>query len=527
MKINKNITIVFNCEFPFLPHGQECEVKLNNFFNLISYTYLPLLRMCKNLESEAIPFSFAIAFEGSLCEMLSSTTILKKYIAHLDKTIEFCDDELSRCHKCKKTLKLIQAHKNFLQENKKDLIEYDSNILKQFDIYAQKGCIEIMATTATSAFLPFYINMKEAIAAQIETGKLNYRQFFSGLTSGFWLPGKAGYISGLEKIIRSYGFDYTVVDTKAFLFSDKIPSYGIFSPAMTDSNLVVFAKDMSASDDVIGGKNPYINSAHYLNTNRDIGFELSENYLSKLFNTSHGRRCSGFTYYSQAEGNEIYDITKASEQAKTHAEDFVANRLNKLKQAEEIVSTNIPLSSVFIATSEFMGNRWFEGIKWLENVFKVCAKNPEIQCSLPRDIIKNCKQIETISPFFSSLLDDGYAGGFLNNENDMMYRHIINATERMIDLANRFEHDTGLKRRVLNMAAREIILAQSTIWPLMANTAYGKECAEKTFTEHITSFNRLYDSLGSGVVNTKLLSKREHLYPIFSEINYRSFSQKK
>ena len=108
-----------------------------------------------------------------------------------------------------------------------------------------------------------------------------------------------------------------------------------------------------------------------------------------------------------------------------------------------------------------------------------------------------------------------------------MYRYIVKITERMIDLVEMFPADGSLKERVLNAAAREVLLLQSVYWPLYINDPQLKDFAEKRFVEHVNSFTAAYEALGADSPDAKWLSERESKYPVFKDINYRIFSRKK
>ena len=81
-----------------------------------------------------------------------------------------------------------------------------------------------------------------------------------------------------------------------------------------------------------------------------------------------------------------------------------------------------------------------------------------------------------------------------------MVPRIQKATERMIDLAGRFPNDQGLRERTLNMAAKEVLLAQSIDWPLMVDAQITGEYAAAQYRNHIDTFTAVYESLGSGTI---------------------------
>ena len=63
----------------------------------------------------------------------------------------------------------------------------------------------------------------------------------------------------------------------------------------------------------------------------------------------------------------------------------------------------------------------------------------------------------------------GYAENLLDKSNGWILRYALKAAERMVDLAERFSTDSGLKERCLNLAAKQLLVAQSADWPRMLN----------------------------------------------------------
>ena len=158
-----------------------------------------------------------------------------------------------------------------------------------------------------------------------------------------------------------------------------------------------------------------------------------------------------------------------------------------------------------IISSDFFGKKWCEGLIWLERVFRLINDNEELETMLPSDAANLSKQLYTVKPFFSSFLKSGYADELLTNENDWMYRYIVKITERMIDLVEMFPADGSLKERVLNAAAREVLLLQSVYWPLYINDPQLKDFAERRFVEHVNSFTAAYEARGADSPDAKWL----------------------
>jgi len=87
----------------------------------------------------------------------------------------------------------------------------------------------------------------------------------------------------------------------------------------------------------------------------------------------------------------------------------------------------------------------------------------------------------------------------------------------MSDLVKRFPDEQGLKRRVLNQAAREVLLSQASDWPFIMKMGTTVPYAVKRVKEHIYNFNRIYENLSRNTVNTEWLTgieKRTTSFPM-------------
>jgi 1,4-alpha-glucan branching enzyme len=130
-------------------------------------------------------------------------------------------------------------------------------------------------------------------------------------------------------------------------------------------------------------------------------------------------------------------------------------------------------------------------------------------------------------PAYSSAGFNGYGETWLDVSNDWMYRHLFRALERMIELAERFPDDSGLKERALNQAAREILLAQSSDWPGMLYRQESTDLARSGIEDALRNFTTIYEALGSNYLSTEWLTNLEKRHNIFPHINYRIFRRKK
>ena len=81
----------------------------------------------------------------------------------------------------------------------------------------------------------------------------------------------------------------------------------------------------------------------------------------------------------------------------------------------------------------------------------------------------------------------------------------------------------GLRRRALNQAARELLLAQSSDWAFIMKTGTMVEYAIRRTKEHLLRFGRLNDQVRSGQIDEGWLSYVEGKDNIFPEIDWRVY----
>jgi 1,4-alpha-glucan branching enzyme len=93
----------------------------------------------------------------------------------------------------------------------------------------------------------------------------------------------------------------------------------------------------------------------------------------------------------------------------------------------------------------------------------------------------------------------------------------------MEDLAKKYPSARGLKKRALNQAARELLLAQASDWAFMISGAMAEYGRKRTET-HLARFQDLCKGINGSRVNQALLAKMESLDNIFPQIDYRVFS---
>lgn len=492
-------------------------------FTSISDTYIPLLNLFSKLEAQKVAFKLGMVISAPLCSLLADPQVQKQYIDWLDKRIALGDEELEHN---KNNPELLQNTKDCLKKLKQDKVDftetYEQNLLKKFRYFAEKEYLELIPTAATYSYLPYYIDLPEVLNAQIEAGLHAQRDFFGETGEGFYLP-CLGWATGLEKQLRSYGINYTILDTRAILFSQSPCDTGIFTPVRTNNSLVLFGRDCCTPED-ISGTEGFMRNKVYRSQQRDAGYDLPDESLKTFLCTDSARLQTQLKYWSNE--NTLYNKTLANEQVIKDAEVFYKDKAdklikasNELKEKDAILTCTIP--------AELLGSTWFEGVCWLENIIKLIDEKKQISLALPKEHLQNQFSLQKIEPYPCSAGGAGYSEDLLDNTNNWMMRYVRKASERIIDLTERFPSETGIKARILNLGAKEVLLAQSGSWPKMISSGQHSEYAEKAFKQNIINFSAVFDSLASNTVSTEWLCNLEKADSIFPWINYRIFSKKK
>jgi 1,4-alpha-glucan branching enzyme len=215
------------------------------------------------------------------------------------------------------------------------------------------------------------------------------------------------------------------------------------------------------------------------------------------------------------------------EKALEHARLFLENQTARFSEAVQYMK-EVPVSLCACNADNF-GRFWYEGPQFIEALFRLSGGYREIQFLTPAEYLykQNISGFENSIPEFSSRGTNGYAEMWLDSSNDWLYRHLIRSTDRMIELAERFPDDTGLKERALNQAAREIFLAAASDWPKMLYQEDYAEYARAQIEGSLRNFTTIYEALGSNYISTEWLTTLEKRHNLFPNINYRVFRRKR
>ena len=524
------ISLVLEAHLPFVKefHSEDDlsqSGEEGRFFESVSETFLPLLGVFDRLENDHIPFRLGLAISPILCHMLSDEHMIKKYVYYTDKQIEFGKQEIERTAGQDDLRELAEIYYNRILDRRIAFTErYGKNILKALDFYRRKGRVEILAGSATNAFMPFISHNTESLQAQMEIPMAGYRRLFGSPPQGFWLPA-LGWSSAMEAYLRAYNISYTIVDSHGLLFGNPLPQKGSFYPVKTPNGIFILARDFYAVHEI----EKFSANDLYLDNDRDVGYELPSEIVSQFLSAEGERRRTGYKYWARdSRGrNTVYNPQTACDMAAGHARQFLENTIARLEEASKYME-EAPLC-LYAQNADYFGRCWHEGPHFIESLFRMASGYRDFQFLSPSEYIfkQNLSSFQVVVPEFSSWGFNGYAETWVDVSNDWIYRHLIRSMERMTELAERFPDDTGLKERALNQAAREILLAQSSDWPALLYRQDSTEYARTQAENALRNFTTIYEALGSNYISTEWLTTLERRHNLFPNINYRVFRRKK
>ena len=207
------------------------------------------------------------------------------------------------------------------------------------------------------------------------------------------------------------------------------------------------------------------------------------------------------------------------------ADSFYNSKKAVLEKAKLLMQDKDP-SLVCVIPAEVLGQKWHEGIGFLELVIRTLLLDHNITLTTCNQLIADQFKLDRIEPYPCAKNGLGYGEDLLDSSNSWSFRYLRKASERMVELAERFTGESGLKARLLNIGGKELLLAQSSGYLQMIHDSHLPEWTRERLTGHILNFTTVFDSLASNSISTEWLTNLEEEDCIFPWLNYRIFSKK-
>jgi 1,4-alpha-glucan branching enzyme len=539
------LALILHAHLPFVRHPEHQHfLEEDWFFEAITESYVPLVRMMQRLAGDHVPFKLTISITPTLCAMLQDKLLCERYIRHLDFLIDLTARERRRNRKHPRLRELADFYSEFFCETKRFFVdECKCDLLTSFRELREGGGLEIIASAATHGLLPLLLNASggspEAVRAQVLIGRDVYIDLFATEPAGFWLP-ECAYAPGLESILQEANIRWFVLDTHGLLFGKPRPRRSIYAPCYTPSGPAAFARDSDSSRQVWSAKGGYPGDPAYREFYRDAGFDLATEHFGPVGHDT--RKFSGVKYHritGPGEEKELYDPVAAERVAETQALHFLEERRQQIRQ---ISATGFDPIVVVPFDAELFGHWWFEGPRFLEQSVRQAANENHFRLATPSEYLAANPTQQIIEPAASTWGENGYFEVWLNPSNGWIYPQLQIAAQRMSEVARRYastvvgpglqlsgEDPTGgasslqFVDRILKQLTRELLLAQSSDWAFLIKTGTAREYATKRTIDHLSRFNRLYSQVVTNNVDEEFLRQCESRDNLFPKVNWRYY----
>jgi 1,4-alpha-glucan branching enzyme len=555
MKVG-GFTFVLHSHLPYCrnagrwPHGEEW------IHEAASESYIPLLSALYDLKEEGCTFKLTLGLTPVLVEQLADTLVI-------DHLVEFIEDKIRRAQgDVKRFDKVGEGHLLYLAQFYLDYYQrvltafnerFGRNLVSAFKQLQDEGCLEITTSAATHAYLPL-LERDSSIHGQLHTGKINYKRHFGVEPSSVWLPecgyrpayyvdssGKSYVKPGLESFLAQLGLTCFFAETHTVEGGEPVgkareevigpyasisrrylvplPQYS--EPTQRTTYLPYWVRTPEVA--VIGRDNRTSMQVW----SADWGYPGDFNY--REFHKKDG--ISGLQYWKVTGAKldlaykEYYDPYWAGQQVAEHSSHYA-------HLVEELITSFYQETGKFgiIAAAydtELFGHWWFEGIDWLKQVLRHLSQSELVELTTASEFIKEHPPEDVLALPESSW---GLGGGHFtwqNADTDWIWPIIHTASLRMEKLVSSYPEADDAMKKILNQAARELLLMQSSDWPFLITTGQARHYAENRFLEHVNRFQQLADIAESGRSDKAALALCNQIWEldkIFPDIDYHSFA---
>jgi 1,4-alpha-glucan branching enzyme len=524
------LSIVLHAHLPYVRHPEYPEFLEEDWlYEAITETYLPLLEVFDRCVDDGIPFRITMTLTPPLVGMLRDELLLSRYAKRLDSLCELTDKEVHRLRNDPQFGPLARHYRERHYHLRRLFHDrYKRDLVGAFKRLQDHGVLEIITCGATHGFLPLMVH-PEAIRAQIRVAAAHYRMHFGRDPRGIWLP-ECGYAPGVDRYLAEENIRFFFVDSHALANAAPRPRRGVYAPVYTPSGVAAFARDPESSMQVWSAEYGYPGDADYREFYRDIGYDADWEYIRPYIQATGARKNVGIKYY-KVTGNKVpldqkqpYDPEAARRKADLHAGNFLFNRTKQVEYLRQAFGEGPPPIVISPYDAELYGHWWYEGPAFLDMLIRKAAFDQDVlQMLSPIDYLAMYPEQQVSQPPMSSWGAGGYSGVWLDESNDWVYRYLHKAADRMIELARSFHDASGVQRRALNQAARELLLAQSSDWAFIIKTGTMVDYAVRRTREHLLRFTKLYDQIKGNQLDERWLGQVEARDNLFPEIDYRVY----
>ena len=551
-------TFVLHSHLPYArqagmwPHGEEW------LHEAIAETYLPLLNALYDLEAEGVPFALTIGVTPILSEQLADPLIIEHFVHYAAERAAWAANDVDRFEQAgDPTMRDLARyyHHWYARALTSFQDRFSRDLIGAFRGLQDRGRIEIATSAATHGYLPL-LSRDSSIHGQLRTGIESYKRRFGRAPKAIWLPecayrpafveeatGHSLTRAGIESFLAEEGIQVFFSETHTVeggrpvgkAAGEAIGPYG----AVHRRYAVVRPEHEQAAPGTT--YRPYwvgdaAGKVAVLGRNNRTGqqvwsaaFGYPGDFYYREFHRKDG--VSGMQYW-RIGGAEVdlgekppYEPERAQQQVNDHVANYVQLVEGLLGDYQRENGQFGVIASAY--DTELFGHWWYEGVDWLKGVLRGLAKSETVQLTTASRIVEEHGPGQVMALPESSWGAGGGHFTWMNVDTQWMWPPIHAAERKMEELVAANPEAAGERLTVLNQAARELLLLQSSDWPFLVTTGQAKEYASQRFTKHVERFNRLADLAAMATLregDSQFLAKIAERDNPFPAIDYRVFA---
>jgi 1,4-alpha-glucan branching enzyme len=525
------------------PHGSDwlCEAAVD--------TYLPLLDALNGLEREGVSAPVTLGITPVLAAQLSHPSFVTELDAFVTQRLAACEAAPASLATTGDSalLPLAEYWRDRLTHLRGVMRDANDDLIGAFGELQQRGRLELISSCATHGFLPL-LGRDESIRLQLFTGRGEHKRLFGVLPSGLWLPECAyrppgpwhprgsrarAHRRGTAEFIRNAGFRYFFVDAH-------LPQAGQFLGLYNDVQVGTTRGDgdrdalAPVDQELTAVRSPYRpyrmpGSGNLVAAlvrdprstrqvwSRHEGYPGDEWYLE-----FHKMRWPGGLKLWRVTGEGVdlgakqqYEPLRARERALSHAKHFswLLGEIAKTEKDGDLI--------VAPFDTELFGHWWFEGVDFIADVYR------EMSHSSVRPVTARA-HVGAHPPRGVVRLGEGSWGAngdfsmWMNDQTAWTWARLWPIEDAFWDSARAALAGGPATRRVLEQAARSMLLAQASDWQFIISTGAATDYAEMRFALHCADAEQLLAGLAPGATPGALeeavrradaLKPRDDLFP--------------
>lgn len=480
--------------------------------------YLPILHSLDRLQKEGIRPHWTVNVTPILAEQLEDPAFKSGFEDYCLSKIEAAESDRERFDS--EGPMWMQGLAEFWRRRYRNALDEFQNrwgrsIVGAFGQFQDSGSIEIITCGATHGYLPL-LGTDESCSAQVKLGVETYKRHFGRQPRGIWLPECAYRPAyewkapvgknevpwprrGVEQYLAEQGLEYFFVDSHMIRGGEPLGTYAANFPQLAElfargkklftpseefrseyehyalpNGEVCFARDPQTTVKVWSGESGYPGDEWYLEFHKQL-------YPGRLryWRISQNKRDLG--------QKQPYDPYAAFERIGNHAEDYI--RTLKSTLATYRGQSDREGTLVAMYDTELFGHWWFEGPEFLYDVARAIHHDPELEAVTGGQLLDQEPARHQITLPEGSWGEGGYHYIWLNQDNSWTWERLYPAERKLRQLVRDIVE--GDACGVVEQAARELLLAESSDWQFLISTFSAKDYAEIRFTDHLDRFHRL------------------------------------